>query len=94
MAMVRNKLGRKKHATKKKSISKRRSAVWFTHVRGSYLPLSWQGWLTYILYAAYLIFTVTVGWRDIHSATIAILYIVPNWIAATGLMTWVAYHKS
>jgi hypothetical protein len=78
----------------KKKLSKHQKNVWFTHVRGSYLPASWQGWLTYVPYVAYLIFTITIGWRDIHSRAVAVLYVVPNWIAATGLMTWIAYHKS
>jgi branched-subunit amino acid transport protein len=67
---------------------------WFKKIRGSYLPNSWQGWLTYIPYLAYLIGSVFViksqtthGWSIFYALS-------AQWVAATVVMTWVAQHKS
>ncbi len=67
---------------------------WFIKVRGSYLPNNLYGWLSYIPYLAYLIFTLVFGIRDTHSLSLAVLYVVPNWIAAVVIMTYIASHKS
>ncbi len=74
--------------------NKLKKGIWFKRVRGSYLPVSWQGWLTYIPFVAYLLFSFTVGCRDTQSYTLAALFIAPNWIAALVVMTWVAGRKS
>ncbi|HEX5448098.1 MAG TPA: hypothetical protein VFW90_02765 [Candidatus Saccharimonadales bacterium] len=73
---------------------KTKRTKWFKPVRGSYLPSSWQGWLSYIPFIAYLIFTMVVGWQDSSTKGLAILYIVPNWVAATVVMTWIAKRTS
>jgi hypothetical protein len=67
---------------------------WFIPVRGSYLPNSWLGWLTYLPFTAYLIFALVFGWRDTRSAQQAILFIAPNWFAAAAVMTWIAKRTS
>ena len=67
---------------------------WFIKVRGSYLPNNLYGWLSYIPYLAYLIFSLVIGLKDTHSLSLAILYIAPNWIAAVVVMTFIASHKS
>jgi hypothetical protein len=73
---------------------KPRKGAWFVPIRGSYLPASTAGALTYIPYVAYLIFALVVGWQGTDSIGMAILFIVPNWIAATAVMTWIAGRKS
>jgi branched-subunit amino acid transport protein len=73
---------------------KSKKLKWFIPVRGSYLPNSWQGWLTYIPFTAYLFFALIYGCRDTSSTTQAILFIAPNWIAAAGVMTWIAKRTS
>lgn len=72
--------------------SKRRK--WFIPVRGSYLPHSWQGWLTYIPFSAYLIYAFVIGWQNTNTTAQAMLFIVPNWIAAVVVMTWIAQRTS
>ncbi|HET6924902.1 MAG TPA: hypothetical protein VFH39_03680 [Candidatus Saccharimonadales bacterium] len=72
----------------------KRKNVWFIKVRGSYLPSSWQGWLTYIPFTAYLLWSLSVGWQGTHTLGMALLFIVPNWIAAAAVTTWVAKHTS
>lgn len=74
--------------------SKLKSGAWFIPVRGSYLPASTAGWLTYIPFVAYLIFTLVIGIHDTSSVFIAIMFIVPNWVAAAIVMTYIAARKS
>jgi hypothetical protein len=79
---------------KKKSKIKARKGAWFVAVRGSYLPWSWQGWLTYIPYSAYLVYTVIVAVNYTGNWYKAVLWIVPNWVAALVVMTWLAKRTS
>ncbi|MGH7142382.1 MAG: hypothetical protein ACREF5_02870 [Candidatus Saccharimonadales bacterium] len=67
---------------------------WFIKTRGSYLPCSWQGWLTYIPYLAYMIGVLVFVEIRGDNFWLAIFTVVPNWISASVIMTWVARHKS
>jgi branched-subunit amino acid transport protein len=67
---------------------------WFIPVRGSYLPNNWRGWLTYLPFTAYLVFSLIVGWQETNSHSLAVLYVVPNWVAAAAIMTLVAKRTS
>jgi hypothetical protein len=73
---------------------KSKSQKWFIPVRGSYLPNNGLGWLTYLPFTAYLVFASIVGWRYSFNKYEAILFIVPNWVAAAVVMTWVAKRTS
>jgi hypothetical protein len=73
---------------------KNKKSKWFIPVRGSYLPNNWLGWLTYIPFTAYLVFAMIFGWRDNDTTSQAVLFIVPNWIAAAAVMTWIARRTS
>lgn len=66
----------------------------FIAVRGSYLPNNWLAWLSYLPFLAYLIFALVYGWQNTDTDAQAILFIVPNWIAATVVMTWIAKRAS
>lgn len=79
---------------KQQKPTKIKAGAWFIRVRGSYLPASLAGWLTYIPFIAYLVGTLIIAWQNVPSHSQAILFIVPNWIAATVVMTWVASRKS
>lgn len=82
-------------ATKRKTKShSKKPGAWFVKVRGSYLPASMQGKLTYIPYLAYLGFALVVGLNTTDSLAQAALFIVPNWVAAAVVMTYVASHNS
>lgn len=70
------------------------SDKWFIKVRGSYLPSSWQGWLTYAPYAAYVIGILLFALDNTSDWLHAVPIIVPNWLVALIAMTWVAEHKS
>jgi hypothetical protein len=73
---------------------KTKKQKWFIPVRGSYLPNNSIGWLLYLPFTAYLVFTLIFGWRDTQTTTEAILFIVPNWVAAAAVMTWIAKRTS
>ncbi len=79
---------------KKAAKLKRRNGVWFARLRGSYIPVSWQGWLTYIPFVAYLAYSLIVAFAYTGNNWKAVLWIVPNWTAAAIIMTWVAKLKS
>jgi hypothetical protein len=74
--------------------SKVRKGAWFVAVRGSYLPVSWQGWLTYFPFVAYLLFSWHVAFWYTGTTPKAVLWIVPNWVAAAVVLTWVAKRTS
>jgi hypothetical protein len=67
---------------------------WFIPVRGSYLPNNWLGWLTYLPFTAYLLFALIFGWQNTETTAQAILFILPNWVAAALIMTWIAKRTS
>lgn len=67
---------------------------WFKKVRSSYVPQSWQGWLSYLPYLLYLIFVYAYVMYSFGYTFFSILLIVPNWLAAFGVMTWLASKKS
>ncbi len=80
----------KKHS----KLPKYKKGAWFVAVRGSYLPVSWQGWLSYLPFIFYLVFAVEAAKVATDSVTTALLIILPNWVAATVVMTWVARRTS
>lgn len=75
-------------------VKKSKNQKMFIAVRGSYLPNNLAGALTYIPFTTYLVFAMVYGWRSTDTAAMAILFIVPNWIAAVAVMTWVAKRNS
>lgn len=68
--------------------------VWFTKVRGSYLPANILGWLTYIPFIGYLVFSFIVSVDKTSSLLMAFLLIVPNWVAAGVVLTYIANRMS
>lgn len=75
-------------------MTKARKDVWFVKKRGSYLPCSWQGWLTYIPFVAYLITSLLVVRHQFSSVITDIYYTLPQWVMAAVILTWVAQRKS
>ena len=70
------------------------SKKWFKKVRSSYIPLSWQGWLSYIPYVGYLILSYMYVMYYFGYSLISLLIIIPNWVAAAVAMSWLASKKS
>jgi hypothetical protein len=80
-------------ATKRSKLKVKKGA-WFVAVRGSFLPWSWQGWLTYIPFSAFLIWILVFAWNNTYDLSHALIVIIPNWVAAAAVMTWVAKRTS
>ena len=70
------------------------SKKWFKKVRSSYIPISWQGWLSYLPYIAFLILTYLYVMYSYGYSVMSLLIIIPNWVAAVAVMSWVASKKS
>jgi hypothetical protein len=79
---------------KKRNLPKHKKGAWFVAIRGSYLPISWQGWLTYLPFVAYLVFSLVTAFAYTGNNVKAVLWIVPNWVAAAVVMTWIAKRTS
>lgn len=79
--------------TSKKKASTKKHTPWFKAVRGSYIPVHWKGWLTYIPYVAYLYGTFLLFDRN-RSIFETVLFLVPYWVAGVIIMHWVAKQKS
>lgn len=77
-----------------RKLPKPRRGAWFVPVRGSYLPATWQGWLTYVPYLYYLYISyVTVGSYS-RSLFDTIILTIPFWVSAAVVMQWIARRKS
>lgn len=77
-------------ASKNKKLTK----SWFIHVRGSYLPKSYQGWLSYITYVAYLLITLFYTKGLQYSVKVRGYYLIVQWVCAGLIMTWFAKRHS
>jgi len=80
------------HKTSKTKKQGKKQA-WFRPLRGSYIPVSWKGWLTYIPYVVYLYLTyvLLVPNRPVLDT---ILFLIPYWVAGVVVMHWLAKIKS
>lgn len=78
---------------KKKSSQKSNTAPWFKRLRGSYIPIHWKGWLTYVPYLAYLYLSYALLVPN-RSPLETIIFLVPYWVAGVIVMHWIAKIKS
>ena len=81
--------------TAKKKTNKKQQAHrrWFKSVRGSYLPIHWKGWLTYVPYILYLYLTYAILVPN-RSIVETVIFLVPYWVAGVIVMHWIAKLKS
>jgi hypothetical protein len=70
------------------------SSKWFKKIRESYIPVAWQGWLCYLPYIAYLLFTYLYVMYSFGYSVLSLLIIIPNWVVAVLIMSWLASKKS
>ena len=78
----------------KRKLPKLRKGAWFYRVRWSYLPATWQAWLLYVPYVAYLAGTAVFVYRQQHDALRTIMGTLLYWAVGVLLMQWIASHKS
>jgi membrane-anchored protein YejM (alkaline phosphatase superfamily) len=75
--------------------SKRKSKNnWFIPIRGSYLPASGWGWLSYIPFTGYLVSTFLLTYNLNIALAMRVYFVVIQWSFAGLIMTWLAKHKS
>ncbi|MBI1857217.1 hypothetical protein HY003_00235 [Candidatus Saccharibacteria bacterium] len=67
---------------------------WFIKVRWSYLPNTWQGWLTYIPYLAYLVAVMIYLYSSSYGFWTSVFILVPNYVVAALIITWLASKTS
>ena len=79
---------------KKQKLPKLRKGAWFIKVRGSYLPYTLKGYLTYIPFVAFLIVVLVHVIHTEDTLSGALYMIFPEWVAAAVVMTWLASRKS
>lgn len=75
-------------------MKKTKTKPWFKKIRGSYIPNSWPGWLTYVPFSLFLVIVLVAGVRTQHSVSDVFYMIFPQWVAAAVVMTWIAARKS
>lgn len=98
--------------TKKKTpkkLPKGRKGAWFVKLRGSYIPCSWQGWLTYIPYVTLVVLgfyplainvQTMVQIEDMSlsfkltSLLWALIWVLPFEVALVAIMHWFAKQRS
>lgn len=85
----------KKVSTKSSKSSKSvKKQVLFVKKRGSYVPVSDIAWFMYLPFVMYLGFSWFIGLNHTSDYGLAILWILPNWVAAAVIMTWIAKKTS
>jgi hypothetical protein len=75
----------------------KKSKYWYVKTRGSYLPSSTMGWISYIPFVAYLLSSVYFSDRlNKHASIWVVIFyaLLPDFIAAAALMTILAKKKS
>ncbi len=72
----------------------KKSPVWFTEVRGSYLPESAEGWLTYIPFIGYCIAIAIVVFQQSNALWYQLFITASQWLLATIILTLVASQHS
>lgn len=75
-------------------MARKTKATWFRPVRGSFLPSSKAGYVVYAIFVGYVVFAMILGMNTTSSPGEAVLFIVPNWIAAATVITFIANRKS
>lgn len=75
-------------------MKKKQKNTWFVAVRGSYLPNSKQGWLTYIPYIGYCLLVPYIAFTEGDSIAYQLFVTISNWLLATFVLTVIAQRNS
>lgn len=68
--------------------------VWFKPIRGSYLPISWQGWAVWALALCYLLMVLCYGLIKKMPCDDFLFFLIPQFVSALVVSTWVASERS
>jgi hypothetical protein len=78
----------------KKKMPKVKKGAWFIKVRGSYLPRTWQAWVSYIPFVGFLAWAQWVLMDAALEPAVAVLIYFACLVCSGGIMTWIAVQKS
>jgi hypothetical protein len=78
----------------KKQRNTAKKGAWYIKYHGSYVPASWQGWLTYVPYVGFLVATMWYVYDTSDSLYEIPIRIVPYWVSAVVIMLYLARRKS
>jgi hypothetical protein len=67
---------------------------WFKKENWSYIPISAAGWLTYVPFIGFLVFSFWAVEQQTDNFAGAFFDVFPYWIGAVVIMHWFAGHKS
>ena len=70
------------------------SQPWFAKRHWSYIPICVWGWLTYIPFISFLLFSLNAVSENTDSIAGAMFDAFPYWVCAVIIMHWFASHKS
>lgn len=76
---------------KKRTTSKTK---WFIAVRGSYLPVRWQGWLLHLAFILYVTASAVIIAQHNSSIPFIAVQVFAQLIAAAVIETWIAARSS
>lgn len=79
---------------KKKHSVKLKKGAWFLKVRGSYLPYSWQAWVSYLPFIGLLVWAQLALEMSSLDMSVAVLIYFSVLVSCGVVMTWIAAHKS
>jgi hypothetical protein len=69
---------------------KQKHTPWFRSVRGSYLPVGWQGLALYLLYVTYIVLVPLAWYLKGHSLWLLLTTVIPLLVAAAVVMQFIA----
>ncbi|HUD05684.1 MAG TPA: hypothetical protein VMR18_02060 [Candidatus Saccharimonadales bacterium] len=72
----------------------KKKPLWFKRIRGSYLPISWQGWLLYIPFVSYLVLSVVVTLHRSRAIGYVLFSVFVEWVAGAVVLSWIASLRS
>ena len=71
-------------------MAKKSKKIWFTQVRGSYLPSAWQGWVLYVPFIAFLLVTAIEANRSGRTYAGMAYFLLPQYVSSLVVMHWIA----
>ena len=72
----------------------RTNKPWFKQIRGSFIPVSWQGALTYIPMIAFLVAVMVYSLQSAKSVFYGLFVMFPYFVCTAVVMHWLAKLKS
>lgn len=75
-------------------MKKRNKKPWFKQIRGSYIPVSWQGGVSYVPMVAFMVTVLIFSVQNAESIAGGLYYMFPYFVCTAVVMHWFAKLKS